>query len=234
MAGALTEGQIPLGLRLDPGRRFDTYHAGPNTLAVDVARRMAHGEGEQQALICGAAGRGKTHLTQAACAEAGLAGLRTVYVPCRHLQGDPAEPTAGLEAVQLVVLDDIQAICGLPGGELALFGLINRLRDSGSRLLMSSDRPPIEMELRLPDLVSRLGWGPVMQLRALDDADTLLALVQRAGHMGLRLSTDVAGYMLRRYPRDLPALVERLERLDKASLAAQRALTIPFVREVLG
>jgi DnaA family protein len=44
----------------------------------------------------------------------------------------------------------------------------------------------------------------------------------------------VAHYLLQRHARDLTALFGLLERLDRASLAAQRRLTVPFVREVAG
>ena len=48
------------------------------------------------------------------------------------------------------------------------------------------------------------------------------------------MSNDVADYLLRRCPRDMDSLFNLLNRLDQASLAAQRRLTIPFVRDLLG
>ena len=68
----------------------------------------------------------------------------------------------------------------------------------------------------------------------LDDADALTALGQAAHHRGLELNAETGRYLLTRYSRDLHALFAMLDRLDRASLAAQRKLTIPFVREVLG
>jgi DnaA family protein len=45
---------------------------------------------------------------------------------------------------------------------------------------------------------------------------------------------ETASYLLRRLPRDMPALFDLLDQLDEASLAAQRKLTVPFVKSVLG
>ncbi|MGW8310551.1 MAG: HdaA/DnaA family protein, partial [Thiogranum sp.] len=55
----------------------------------------------------------------------------------------------------------------------------------------------------------------------------------RAEQRGFELPEDTGRYLLRRLPRDLPALMKLLERLDTASLAAQRKLTVPFVKSVL-
>jgi DnaA family protein len=55
----------------------------------------------------------------------------------------------------------------------------------------------------------------------------------RARQRGFELPDDVAHYLLRRAPRDPASLFALLDRLDYASLAAQRKLTIPFVRELL-
>ena len=85
----------------------------------------------------------------------------------------------------------------------------------------------------LPDLRSRLGWGPVFHLRELDDEDKIKAMQKRADQSGLEMADNVANYLLTHYPRDLFDLFERLDHLDRASMAMQRRLTIPFVKSVL-
>ncbi|MFC7160251.1 HdaA/DnaA family protein [Pseudidiomarina halophila] len=72
-----------------------------------------------------------------------------------------------------------------------------------------------------------------MQVHALDDADKVRALQVRARAMGLELRSDTALFMVQRLGRDLVSLIDCLQRLDKASIAAQRKLTIPFVKAVL-
>jgi len=86
--------------------------------------------------------------------------------------------------------------------------------------------------LQLEDLRSRLNWGPVIQIEYLDDHKKQDALQLRASMKGFELPQQVASYMLKNYSRDMPALFEKLEQLDQASLQQQRRLTIPFVKAV--
>jgi DnaA family protein len=99
---------------------------------------------------------------------------------------------------------------------------------------VSADAAPAQLSLSLPDLRSRLGWGVVYQLKPLNDSQRMKALQLRARQKGCEMPDETAAYLLRRLPRDLPALFDLLERLDEASLAAQRKLTVPFVKSVLG
>ena len=67
----------------------------------------------------------------------------------------------------------------------------------------------------------------------LSDSEKIAALQAQALNKGLQLSLDVGQYLLKRCPRDMHALFDILNRLDYASLASQRKLTIPFVRALL-
>jgi DnaA family protein len=59
------------------------------------------------------------------------------------------------------------------------------------------------------------------------------ALEQRAGRRGHELPREAAVYLVHRMPRDMHSLCGVLDRLDEAALAAQRRLTVPFLRQVL-
>jgi DnaA family protein len=54
-----------------------------------------------------------------------------------------------------------------------------------------------------------------------------------AGRMGLRLDDEVLDWWFARQPRDPASLVALLRRIDRAAMAAQRRITIPFLRELL-
>ena len=63
--------QLPLGVRLNDNARFSNFLAGPNEEVLRAVQAMSAGEGEDLLLYCsGAAGTGKSHLLQAACAAA--------------------------------------------------------------------------------------------------------------------------------------------------------------------
>jgi DnaA family protein len=67
----------------------------------------------------------------------------------------------------------------------------------------------------------------------LDEAGRALALRLRAAQRGLELPPETLDYLLRRMPRDLASLLTMFDRLDEASLMAQRRLTVPFIRDAL-
>mgnify|MGYP001818659638 CR=1 FL=1 len=224
--------QLPLGF--EPGElfTFDSFIAGNNTVAAGLAQQAATGQGESQLYFWGEQGLGKSHLLQASCNLAAKNQQTVCYLTENEIVGQSPDMFDGLEHVELVCLDDIDA--WLQGGdwETALFNLINRVREVGHRLIMASATPPEEVSIKLPDLRSRLAWGPVFQLQPLSDADKYQALRFRAAQNGLELPQNVADYLMQRYPRDTFGLFERLAVLDKASMATQRRLTVPLVKSV--
>ncbi len=231
MSGPLR--QIPLDIRLREDNGFETFLAGDNALALAAVRSQAEGEGERQLLLWGAADTGKTHLLQAACHQQARRGAPVVYLPMAELVDADPELLQGLEGLPLVCLDDLQALVGHAAWEEALFHLVNRLRDTGGRLLMATRDNPRHAGWRLPDLHSRLHWGPVFRLQPLDDEGRLEAMRLHARQRGMHIPDEVARYLLRQFPRDLSALMDLLERIDRHSLVTQRRITVPLVREVL-
>jgi DnaA-homolog protein len=115
-----------------------------------------------------------------------------------------------------------------------LFNLINTVRDADHCLVLASRANPASIAVKLKDLQSRLTWGPVFHLRSLDDAAKFALLKVRAKSSGLELKDDAARYLLNNCRRDVGSLLSALKRLDAASLAAQRRVTIPFIKSVLG
>lgn len=223
--------QLPLGVQLRTHARFDTFVTGAN------ASVLAHLSGTApQATpvtwLWGGAATGKTHLLQALCAAFDAHGRRAGYVPL----GDEAlhpQLLDGWEALEVVCADDLDRVVGDAAWERALFVLYNGLLEHAGVLIVASTRSPSELAFTLPDLESRLRAGPVFQLAPLDDDDRLTALRGHAAARGLELPEDAARYLLRHTRRDMHSLCGVLDALDRASLAAQRRLTVPFVRELL-
>ena len=76
-------------------------------------------------------------------------------------------------------------------------------------------------------------WGEVYQLADLMDEQKRVVLQNNAYQKGMELSDEVANFLLKRIGNDLSVLLKELDLLDRASLQAQRKLTVPFVKEVL-
>ena len=218
--------QLPLAVRLNDSATFDNFFATGNETAVHDLKATTH----QFIYLWGVSGTGKTHLLQAACHAVGSG---SAYLPLGE-EGIVPEMLEGLEQLSLLCLDNVDAIVGDVAWETALFHLFNRLRDLDHQLIVSANTSPATLSLQLADLKSRFSWGISYQLAELSDADKVLAMQERAHRRGMHLPTEVAEYLLKRYPRDMVSLFELIERLDEGSLVAQRKITIPFVRELLG
>ncbi len=225
--------QIPLPFAFNPELGFEEYHPGCNAEAVSHLRRAALGLGDRLIFLWGDAGLGKTHLLHACCRDAHRAGLAVSYLPLGNLRECGAEVLEGLGELDLVCLDDLEGIIGDASWETGLFELFNRLRDAGHGLIVSAQAPPGELAFILPDLKTRLSWGLTLLLRPLSDTDKLAALFLRAKVLGLELPPQVGRFRLSTQSRDLPDLMELLEKLDRATLAAKRKLTIPFLKTYL-
>jgi DnaA family protein len=226
--------QLPLSVELRDDSTLDSFYPGSNLQVLEEIQHMAQGQGEQFVYLWGREGVGRSHLLQGACHLAARHGVAAVYLPLADLQQrNPVTLFDGLERVSLVCLDDIDVIAGNKPWEEILFYLFNRLRTANHRLLVAASCTPQSLSFSLADLQSRLAWGVTYQIHGLDEEELLAALQLRARQRGLELSKEVGTFLVRRFERSMPLLYSLLDKLDKASLAAQRRLTIPFVKEVL-
>ncbi len=225
--------QIPLAVKLKDSATFGTYCAGPNGLAVAYLKSLVERGIGPGCWLWGGAGCGKSHLLQALCGAAAERDRPIAYLPMTQI--GPMGPGAleGWSDQEIVAVDDIDTMVGDADLEGALFRLYNDLAERSGALVVASDAPPSGLDFTLPDLRSRLVAGAVFHLAALDEADAIEALQCRADYRGLELPDDTARFLLRRVPRDMGSLCDWLDRLDLASLAAKRRLTVPFVRDVL-
>jgi len=221
--------QLPLAVRLQDRALFGSFLAGANIQALAAARSLAAGQGAALLYLHGIEGVGKSHLLQAICAVVPGAA----YLPLRQLRDKDASLLEGTAGLPLIAVDDPQAIAGDPEWERRLFTLYNDGAAAGTRLVVAAREPAVDLPLELPDLRSRLAAMPHYALRPLDEMQQRAALQARAAARGIELPEETLQYLQRRFARDMGSLHALLERLDVASLAAQRPLTVPFIRSVL-
>ena len=195
--------QLPLDISPRPEPSFGNFIPGANREALEAVRALAGGTAEEPIVYLWGE------------AESG----RT------HLLRAAARENPGL-----TIADDVEALD--LDAQQALFVAINDARDGRARVLAAGSRPPAALALR-DDLRTRLAWGLVYQVKRLSDPEKRAHLRAAAGERGLALGDEVADYLLARLPRGLSTLNAVLDRLDRVSLAKQRPLTIPLVREAL-
>ena len=223
--------QLALPLRLADHAVFASYLATGNEMLVATLRDLADEGSGPGCWLWGAAGSGKTHLLQAICEQA---GDQSVYIPMRTFAEADPEMLEGLASRRLICIDDIDAVTGQSGWEHALFVLYNQVFEADGRIVVAANAAVRSSGIELADLASRLSQLPTFQLQSLGDDETRQALQLRARHRGLDLPDETAQFLLNRSRRDMASLYKLLDKLDDAALRAQRRLTIPFVRDVIG
>lgn len=231
----MSAGQLALGVKLRDDARFGNFHGDRN---ADAANRLRAATGQGNAtpsiVVCGDQDTGKSHLLQAVCHQAEQNQRQAVCVSMEEFLPFGPEALEGLELNEVLCLDDLDRVAGQADWEEAVFHLYNRVGDHGGQLVISLSDLPTQLPFVLPDLISRLRHGLLVQMGIYRDNDRMRILTARAEQRGLVMSEDVAAFILKRAPRSLAELLAALDQLDDNSLKAQRRLTIPFVKSVMG
>ncbi len=231
----MLEQQLPLPILQIDDDTLANFFTGNNDLLIASLQKNFAQVSQQFFYLWGEAGSGKSHLLKAISNEFLLQNRPSIYVPLSKSQYFSPEVLDNLEHQDLVCLDDLQAVIGQEEWEVALFNLFNRIKERGQcMLVMSANVSPMALSVNLPDLASRLKWGEIYQLSGLTESQKIHVLQRNARHRGIDLSDETANFLLKRLDRDMQTLLDTLVTLDKASLQAQRKLTIPFVKETLG
>lgn len=195
--------QLPLDISPAAEPTFDSFIAGANAEALERVRALAAGDLHESIVYL--------------WGEPGSGRSHLLHAAAR------ANPS-------LVVADDVETLDA--AGQQALFVAINGAREGQAAVLAAGSSAPAGLALR-EDLRTRLGWGLVYQLKPLTDAEKALHLRAEARRRGLRLTDEVVWYLLHHLPRDVASLNAVLEVLDRHSLARQRPITLPLIREAL-
>ena len=225
--------QLPLAVQLRDEATFENFYVADNALLVEQLRQQLLG-GERYIYLFGQQGSGRSHLLQASCHLAESLNQQALYLPLKDLQDYPPEALfESVEQLDLVCLDDLDRVIGQADWEAALFHLFNRLKDSGTALVISAETSVRELPVQLADLASRLSWGSIFQLANLDDDQRQQAFKFRANIRGMEIPDEAMIYLYNRCSRDMDSLFIVLDQLDKASLKQQRKITSPFIKTVI-
>ncbi|MEX0963323.1 MAG: DnaA regulatory inactivator Hda [Pseudohongiellaceae bacterium] len=231
MTPSLKPGQLTLGIGLDDDAQFENFFvSAQNQSLLDT---LIADQGEAFLYLWGNGSPGLSHLLQASCHRATAAGRGAIYIPLAERIQFAPQILEAAESLSLVCIDDIESIAGEAEWEAALFTAFNALQQTGTRLLIASHRPAQQLDIQLPDLLSRLQSGLLFQLFELSDEDKLRALQLRAKKRGLELPDAVGEFILLRAQRNLTTLMGILDELDRSSLQQQRKLTVPLVKSTM-
>lgn len=213
--------QLTLDLLAVAPPSLENFVPGRNEECLARLRALRAGDRTHPFLyLWGEPGSGRSHL------------LRAVAGGGRWLGPDsPLDDFAFDPGCMLYATDDVQDLD--PERQHALFHLFNQVRaEPGAALVTSGNAPPLGLALR-EDLRTRIGWGLVYELRLLSDDEKGDALRQAASDRGVAVSPDVVPWMLTHRSRDIRALLEQFDALDRYAFERKRPITLPLVREWL-
>ncbi len=214
--------QIPLTLPHSPQYGRDDFLFGSsNAAALRLLESWPDGSAPL-AVLSGPPGSGKTHLVHIWAARTGAGILAAADLA--------ADLGSGIRPGEVLAVESFR-----PGGifEAALFHLINSVKEQGGALLLTSRSPAEDWLVQLPDLRSRLRMATPVTIGAPDDELLRQTLVKLFADRQLVVEKAVIDYLLLRMERSLASAVALVEALDRAALAAGRAITRPMAGRIL-
>ncbi len=223
--------QMALDIGLATGPTLQNFFPGPNRPAWEHLRLWLGRGGAPAArspvptYLWGPAGSGKTHLLKAV-----REALREQGAVVGWLDAGMQEPPSFSESWTAVLLDDVHLFTAVQ--QHAAFNWFVHAQTLQRAVLAAGDQPPAALRLR-DDLRTRLGWGHGFALTVLSEPERRAVLRQAADARGVFLGDEVMDFMLTRFSRDLPSLMELLELIDAYALRTKRAITVPMIRAMM-
>lgn len=225
--------QLALNLCLKDTTTFANFFVGTNKQLIDILVNLYQNNNIHFIYIWGNPGSGKSHLLSALCQIFSENALGATYLPLEEIKNINPRIFEGLESLDLLCIDDLNLLAGNSAWEEQLFHCFNKIMESDKKIIITANTAPQNLHLNLADLKSRMASGLTFELHELTDIEKIASLKLRAKLRGLDLNDPAAQFLLHHYARDTKNLFTMLDRLDKAALAAQRKLTIPFIKSVL-
>lgn len=225
-------GSVPQALpsRLTPEYTFESFIEGePNKLPRSIGMSIADNPGQMTFnpfFIYGQSGVGKTHLVNAIGNRIKQhdPAKRVLYVSA-HLflvqYGDASRRNLRndfihfYQSVDVLIIDDIQELSGesRKGTQEAFFHIFNHLQQTKHQLIMTSDRPPVELDDIEERLLTRFKWGLVAELQKPDEKLARKILQSKVKREGLSFPKDVIEYIAKNASdniRDLEGVVNAI------------------------
>lgn len=229
---------------------FSTFCSGKsNELALSAALTVANKPGHNAFnpfFIFGASGVGKTHLAQAIGLKIKekYPEKRVLYITSHIFQVQYIDAvrhnqvndfTNFYQTIDVLIVDDIQEFAGK--GKVAtqntFFHIFNHLHQLGKQLIMTCDRPPVELEDLVPRLLTRFKWGFIGEIEHPDYELRKEILKGKCAKEGLNISAEVIDYIARNATDNVRDLEGIINSLLAHSIAFNRPIDQDLVSRVM-
>ncbi len=235
------------GIPLDPNLTFDKFVVGkPNELAYAAALRVAESDDVvfNPLFLYGGVGLGKTHLMHAIAWSikaknpkrtiAYMSAEKFMYQFIRSVRyKDTMAFKEQFRSVDVLMIDDIQFICGKDSTQEEFFHTFNALVDNNRQVIVSADKSPSDLDGMEERLKSRLGWGLVADIHPTTYELRLGILQSKAANTSVIIPDKVLEFIAHKVTSNIRELEGALNRIIANAVFIGREVTIDSAREVL-
>jgi chromosomal replication initiator protein len=234
--------------QLNPAYSFENFVEGDcNRLARSAGYAVANkpgGTAFNPLLIYGGVGLGKSHLAQSIGIQVkNLFPNKTVlYVSADRFMtqyidsvrnNDQNDFIHFYQMIDVLIIDDIQFFSGKEKTQDVFFHIFNHLHQSGKQLVLTSDKPPVEMIGIEPRLLSRFKWGLAADLQA-PDLETRIAILEKKLYVdGIEVPKDVIEYLAYSITNNIRELEGALTSLLAQSTLNKKAITLDLAKSMI-
>lgn len=240
--------RIIIDPQLNPAYTFESFIEGDcNRLVRSTGMAVALNPGKtpfNPLYIYGCSGLGKTHLAQAIGAEVRqrYPGLQVLYVSMNKFQ---AQYTTALfnneindfihfyQMVDVLIIDDIQELAGKRSTQNAFFNIFNHLQLSGKQLILTSDKPPVELKDIDERLLTRFKWGLAAELEIPDYQTKIKIIRSKVDKLGANISDDVIEYLADNIKANVREIEGALKSLVANAQVLNKRITVALARDIL-
>ncbi len=234
--------------RLNPENSFDNFIEGEcNRLARSAGYAVANNPGGtafNPLLIYGESGLGKTHLAQAIGIEIKnkFPDKVVLYVNANRFQTQFVESIRNnnkndflhfYQMIDVLIIDDVHEFAGKEKTQDIFFHIFNHLHQSGKQLILTSDKPPVELQGLEQRLLSRFKWGLSADLQ-IPDYETRIAILRKKTYKdGIELPEDVIEYVATHITDNIRELEGALISLLAQSTLNKKEITLDLAKEMI-
>jgi len=232
---------------LNPRYTFEEFVVGTSNRFAHAASQAVAGapaRAYNPLFLYGGVGLGKTHLMHAIGHRVMMdnPNARVVYVACEKftnefimaLQNNRAQEFRNkYRLVDVLLIDDIQFLEGKEGTQEEFFHTFNALHESGRQLVISSDRPPKEIQTLESRLRSRFEWGLLTDMQNPDLETREAILRKKAESEKIPVPDDVTSFIAKVIPSNIRELEGALIRVVAYASLTKSTITVDLAAEVL-
>ncbi|MCD8186949.1 MAG: chromosomal replication initiator protein DnaA [Rikenellaceae bacterium] len=240
--------KIVIDPQLNPNYNFDTFIEGEcNRLTRSAGLAVAINPGKtpfNPLFIYGDSGLGKTHIAQAIGMEVKQRhpDLKVLYVTTSKFQaqfqnaatkGELNDFIHFYQMINVLIVDDIQELAGKDKTQNTFFNIFNHLHLSFKQLIITSDKPPVELKDVEQRLITRFKWGLSTQLLPPDHTTKMKIIKSKAARLGTQLPEEVVEFMSENITANVREIEGAISSLIANASFLNKTITVPLARDIL-